>query len=194
MRRRVSSAVRGLVMDWLYLIGVVFKGLDAILELAVGIPLLFISHVQLLHIVQAVTAGELVEDPHDFLANLYLHEAARIGSAGMLVGAIYLVVHGGVKLPMVIALVRGSKRAYPWAVGVLSALLVVQIIDLALHYTTGVLLLSVLDAVIIALFLREWRHHRPFMAVLHARASWLWRWRTCAIGFRSAVRGGWSSR
>lgn len=118
MRRQISEATRGLILDWAYLVGVVVKGLDATLELVAGIPLLLITHVQLVDFVRTITAGELAEDPHDFLANLYLHEAARIDAAGMLVGAVYLIVHGAVKLAVVIALVRGSKRAYPWAVTV----------------------------------------------------------------------------
>lgn len=173
VRRRMSEATRGLVLDWMYVVGVVVKGLDAVLELVAGIPLLLITHVQLVSFVQAITAGELAEDPHDFLANLYLHEAAHISSSGMLLGAIYLIVHGAVKLVVVIGLIRGSKRAYLWAVIAISALLAGQIVDLVVAFSTGVLLLSIMDAVIIGLLVREWRHHRPFPDVVRSRVPWL---------------------
>jgi uncharacterized membrane protein len=177
MRQRKSRPTRGLALDWIYLVGIVLKGLDAVFQLVAGIPLLLITHVQLMDFVHTVTAGELVEDPHDFLANLSLNEAAHISAAGMLMGAIYLAIHGAAKLAIVIALVRGSKRAHPWAVGVLAALLVAQIVDLVVRFSIGVLLLSIVDAIIIALLVREWRHHRSFPDILGARVPWIARHR-----------------
>lgn len=170
MSDSVSRGRRDAIADWLFLVGIVFKGLDGVVEVLIGIPLLFLTHVQIVQIVQAMTAGELAEDPNDFLANLILHESTKLGAGVMFVGGIYLLVHGGVKIIVVIALFRGSQRAYPWAVAVLSALLVVQVIDLVARFSFGVLALSVLDAIIIALTIREWRHGRSLPEV--ARARW----------------------
>lgn len=170
MSDTISRVRRDAVADWLFLVGIVFKGLDGVVEVLVGVPLLLLTHVQIVQIVQAMTAGELAEDPHDFLANLILHESAKLGAGVTFVGGIYLLVHGAVKIAIVIALFRGSQRAYPWAVAALSALLVVQVVDLIARFSFGVLALSVLDAIIVALTIREWRHGRSLPEV--ARARW----------------------
>lgn len=177
MRWLRSGPHRELVLDWVFLVGVLLKALDGLVELVVGIPALFITKVQLIALAHALTSGELAEDPHDLIANLILHEAGKLGAAALVIGGIYLVVHGVVKVAIVAALFVGSTRIYPWAVGALTVLLIVQIVDLTARFSVGVLLLSVLDAIIIALTLREWRHGRSLRDVVRARMPWLTRLR-----------------
>lgn len=173
MRWLRSSAHRELVLDWVFLVGLLLKALDGVAELLFGIPALFVSKVQVIAIAHAVTAGELAEDPNDLIANFILHESAKLSTGALLIGGIYLVVHGAVKVAIIVALVAGSKRAYPWAVGALTALLIVQIVDLAVKFSIGVLLLSVLDVIIIWLTVREWRHGRSLDDVVRLRMPWL---------------------
>ncbi|MDQ4213815.1 DUF2127 domain-containing protein [Microbacterium sp. ASV81] len=168
-----SAAHRELVLDWVFLVGVFFKALDGLFELVVGIPALFISKLQLAALAHALTAGELAEDPHDLIANLILHLSSRLSAGALLIAGIYLVIHGAVKVAIVVALVLGSRRIYPWAVGALGVLLIIQIVDLVLKFSVGVLLLTVLDVVIIWLTVREWRHGRTLDDVIRLRAPWL---------------------
>lgn len=175
MRWLRSSAHRELVLDWVFLVGVLLKALDGLVELLFGIPALFVSKVQLIAIAHAVTAGELAEDPNDLIANLILHESARLSTGALLIGGIYLVIHGAVKVAIVAALLAGSTRVYPWAVGALAVLLVVQMVDLVAKFSFGVLFLSVLDVIIIWLTVREWRHGRTLDDVLRLRMPWLGR-------------------
>lgn len=173
MRWLRSGAHRELVLDWVFLVGVLLKALDGLVELAAGIPALFISKVQLVAFAHAVTSGELAEDPHDLIANLILHESAKLGADALLIGGIYLVIHGAVKVAIVVALLVGSRRIYPWAVGALTVLLIVQIVDLVAKFSIGVLALTVLDVVIIWLTVREWRHGRTLHDVIRLRMPWL---------------------
>nr|WP_274635635.1 DUF2127 domain-containing protein [Microbacterium bovistercoris] len=172
------SEHRDLVLDWVFLGGVLFKALDGVAELAAGIPALFISHVQLVALVRALTAGELAEDPHDLIANFVLHVSSTLSPDAMLIAGVYLVVHGAVKLAIVTALLLGSRRIYPWVLGALGVLLVVQIVDLALRFSVGVLLLTALDVVIIWLTAREWRHRRTLRDVVRLRMPGLARMRS----------------
>ena len=55
-------------LDKTFKIGLVLKGLDGILEVAGGILLLFLSPHAIEHIARTLTAHELSEDPHDFIA------------------------------------------------------------------------------------------------------------------------------
>ncbi|GAB3395794.1 DUF2127 domain-containing protein [Humibacter soli] len=175
MKFRLDAERRDLILDWVFLVGVALKGIDGLIEVLAGIPLFFITKWQLMSLAQAVTAGELAEDPHDLLANFLLHEASKASGSSLFIGGLYLFLHGVVKLAIVIALVRGSRRVYPWAVGALSVLLVIQLVDLVVKFSVGVLLLTLLDALIIWLTVREWRHGRTLHDVLRLRAPWFGR-------------------
>ena len=53
----------------LFRIGVALKGIDGALEAIAGFALLFTSTAALRNLVDWLTAGELQEDPADFIAN-----------------------------------------------------------------------------------------------------------------------------
>ncbi|WP_052226924.1 DUF2127 domain-containing protein [Microbacterium mangrovi] len=169
------SARREALLDWTFLIGVLLKGVDGLIELLVGIPLLFLTPGQISGVARWLTASELSEDPDSAWANLLLREVARFGHASLAIGGIYLIVHGAVKLAIVVALLLGTRRIYPWAVAALALLTIVQIVDLFLKFSVGVLLLCVLDVLIIVLTIREWREGRSLHDVLRLRAPWLTR-------------------
>lgn len=156
-------------LDWLFLLGVLGKAVDGALEVIVGVPLLFLDRGRLIDLVSGAATRELQEEPNQLLAQLILHEVGKLNSGVLLIGGIYLLVHGIVKLGIVTALVRGTQRLYPWAIGALSILFVVQVVDLAIKFSWGVLALTILDLVIIALTVREWRHGRSLRDVLRVR-------------------------
>lgn len=57
-------------------------------------------------------------------------------------------------------LLRRIYRAYPWAIGILLALLAYQVYTLVVAPTVSMTMLSLLDAVIIVLVVREYRRLR----------------------------------
>ena len=164
---------RGHLLDLAFLVGLVLKGVDGVAELIAGIPLLFLSHGQISSIAKALTAEELREDPHDLVANLVLHGAATITSGTALFAALYLIVHGVVKVAIVVALVIGAHRIYPWAIAALIGFVVFQIVEMIAHPSVGVALLTVLDVVIIGLTWREWRQRRTFRQTLDSTIGWI---------------------
>lgn len=172
MRPRMSDAMRDLALDWMFLVGVALKGLDGLVELLIGVPLLFISHAQLAVMAADLGTSIITSDPDSLVADLLLHASARLAVHSIVLGAVYLVVHGAVKVAIIIALARGSRRVYPWAVIVLGLLTAVQIVDLVVKFSIGMLLLTILDAVIIALIVREWHDERSFPDVVRNRAPW----------------------
>ncbi|WP_066516371.1 DUF2127 domain-containing protein [Curtobacterium ammoniigenes] len=148
------------LVDIVFIIGVFFKGLDGVVELIAGIPLLFLGPSTIQHLAHQATADELQEDPHDLIAHLILHGTASLTAGATVLAAVYLIFHGGVKLAIVIALMFGKLRVYPWALAGLVAFLVLQIVQLTLQPSIGVAVLTVFDAIIIILTFREWREHR----------------------------------
>ena len=168
-----KRARRDHVLDLAFLIGIGVKGLDALSELLLGVPLLFFSHAQLDSLARSVTAEELTEDPHDLVANLLLRSTAHVGHGTLLFVAVYLIVHGVVKLAIIAALIWGAERIYPWAIAALAAFTVFQLVEFVLHPSVSVALLTVLDIVIIALTWREWRQHRSLRETLATTVAWI---------------------
>lgn len=146
--------------DLVFLVGFAFKAVDGIVELAAGIPLLFLRPGQVEAAARLVTAGELQEDPDDLLAHLIRHGVATLSADATLFAAAYLIVHGLVKLGIVAAVFRGSRRLYPWAIAALGGFVVWQGYEFVVHPGVGLALLTLFDTVIVALTVREWRHHR----------------------------------
>ena len=164
---------RGHLLDLAFLVGVVIKGVDGVAELIAGIPLAFLSHGQIGSLARALTAEELREDPHDLIANLVLHGAAAITSGTALFAALYLIVHGVVKVAIVVALVIGAHRIYPWAIAALVGFVVFQVVEMVAHPSVGVALLTVLDVVIVGLTWREWRQRRTFRLTFDSTIAWI---------------------
>ncbi|WP_374009265.1 DUF2127 domain-containing protein [Leifsonia sp. LS-T14] len=163
------------LLDLVFLIGVVFKGIDGLLETIGGIFLLFVSPAQLMSATNAVTAQELSEDPHDLIANILIHGVAHLHAGGELFVAAYLVLHGVVKLAIVTALLIGSRRVYPWAMAALGAFVLFQLYELVTSPSVGVVILTILDVVIIWLTWREWRRNRELRKTWRGTVDWIFR-------------------
>ncbi|MGN6742308.1 MAG: DUF2127 domain-containing protein [Amnibacterium sp.] len=168
-----DRGVRDHVLDLVFLIGVALKGLDGLGELLLGFPLLFLSHSQVTSLARHLTAEELTEDPHDLVANLLLHGAAHAGQGALLFVGLYLLVHGVVKLAIVLALIWGKERVYPWAIGALALFAAFQTVEFVLHPSVSVALLTALDVLIIGLTWREWRRHHSLRETLATTVDWM---------------------
>ena len=147
-------------LDRVFAVGIVGKGLDGAIELIGGLLLLLVSPGQLYSLAARLTRTELSEDPHDFIATHLLHTAQGLTGSGVTFGAIYLLAHGVVKVVLVIALLRDKLWAYPWMIAVLLAFIAYQLYRIGLSPTVGLVLLTVFDAVIVALTIREYAHRR----------------------------------
>ncbi|MGH8142169.1 MAG: DUF2127 domain-containing protein [Steroidobacteraceae bacterium] len=78
----------------LFLLGVWLKGIDGGLELLCGLALLTVKPVFVLRTVQFLTQDEIVEDPHDLVANYLLRAAARLSVGTQHFMVLYLLIHG----------------------------------------------------------------------------------------------------
>jgi uncharacterized membrane protein len=131
--------------------------LDGALELVGGIVLWIISPRQIVDVVRWLTYGELTEDPRDLIAN-YLRRTANhfsLGAEHFL--AIYLLVHGIVKLFVVVALFRNRLWAYPVAIFVFGGFILYQTYQFALTHSAGLIVLTVFDLIVIWLIWLEFR-------------------------------------
>lgn len=172
-----SKTLRSHILDTIFLIGLLGKGLAGFFEFIIGIALVFLSPENLTHIVDRITARELLEDPNDFIANLLVHGASHVNKHFLIFGAIYLIIHGVVKLAVFVALLLGAVKVYPWAIGALVLMTLYQIGEMFIHPSIGLLLLTLFDVAIIALTWREWREKRTVWETLADTRAWMSSWR-----------------
>ncbi|MBF4591739.1 MULTISPECIES: DUF2127 domain-containing protein [unclassified Curtobacterium] len=151
--------------DLVFLIGIGLKAVDGVVELALGVPLVLLRPAEISAIAHDATAGELQQDPHDLVANLILHGAATLSAEAAITTAVFLLLHGIVKVGIVAALLRGTRRLYPLAIAALTGFLLWQGVDMVLHPSFGIAALMLFDVFVIVLTWREWRHHRTLRDV-----------------------------
>lgn len=167
------TPLRARMMDLVFLVGVFFKGVDGLFEVFGGLVVLLLPHPQLLRTAHAITAKELGEDPDDLIANLIVHGAAHLHAQSATFLGLYLLLHGVVKLGIVLALILGSSRVYPWAIAALLIFLVYQVYEIVVVPSPLVIILTVLDAAIVVLTWREWRNHRTLRDSMRATQDWI---------------------
>lgn len=144
----------------IFRVSVILKGLDGLLEIIGGALLLLVPVSSINSVVRALTQRELSEDPNNFIATHLRDAAASLTGSVTLFAAIYLLVHGIVKVVLVIAVLGGHTGAYPWMIGFLIAFVIYQVYEMILHLTIGLVLLTLFDLLIIGLTVHEYRLRR----------------------------------
>jgi len=117
------------LLDRTFEVGITLKGLDGVLEVVGGLLLLVVSPATIDQLTRTVTQHELSEDPHDFIATHLLNAANGLTGSSVRFGAIYLLLHGVVKIVLVAALLRNQLWAYPWMIAFLGAFIAYQAPD-----------------------------------------------------------------
>jgi uncharacterized membrane protein len=138
-------------------LGIALKFTNGVLEVVGGIALLFTTPQSLSRLATALLTNELLEDPRDLVANTILHAVQRLSVNAQLFASFYLLLHGIVKVGLVIALWKKKLWAYPLA-GIVLVLFTAYQIYLFSH--SGSLLqlfLTALDIVILILLWFEYR-------------------------------------
>ncbi len=140
-----------------FLAGMVFKGVDGCLELIGAAALLLTTRLEIQRVVAWLAREELVEDPRDFLASHAVHMAQHLTAGTQHFAAAYLLVHGAIKVALVVGLLRGLRWMFPVALVVLTGFIGYQLYRLAHVPSWALGLFTLIDAVVIALIWREWR-------------------------------------
>jgi uncharacterized membrane protein len=147
-------------LDRLFAIGIIAKGLNGVAEVVGGLLLLFVAPDSIHRLVAAVTRGELSEDPNDLVARYLLHTASGLTGSAVIFGAVYLLVHGAVKIVLVIALLMNKLWAYPCLIIVLLIFIGYELYRIALHPSAGLIALTLFDVVIVTLTWLEYGRQR----------------------------------
>ena len=145
-----------------YTVVVAVKGFDGTVEFLAGLILLVAPRITG-RVLEAL-ATELAEGTSPLRAATAQSIAAA--GDGLVTGAaplaLFLVIHGVVKLLTVYALLRRALRWYPFALLALSVLFIVQLVGVIGAPAIGGWVLVVLDVIVITLV--AWEYHRLQLA------------------------------
>ncbi|HSX47672.1 MAG TPA: DUF2127 domain-containing protein [Patescibacteria group bacterium] len=147
-------------LDKIFEVSLILKGLDGVLELLGGFVLAFISPASINHIVRLLTQNELSENKHDFISTHIIAYSHHISSSTLTFGAIYLILHGIVKIVLVTAVLKEELWAYPWMMAFLIIFIIYQIYRLIIKYSFGLVLLTAFDIFIVVLTFIEYKKHK----------------------------------
>ena len=129
--------------------GVTLKFIDGILEVLGGLLLAFINPNTFNNLVVFLTQGELSEDPHDWMANYLLHLAHSFTLETQIFVSIYLILHGSLKIFLVINLWEKRLWAYPAAMSFFVLFIGFQSYRYFLNHSVFLLALTVLDIFVV---------------------------------------------
>ncbi len=136
------------------------KGAFALLEIVAGVATWFVPPQLLLTLVLWVTKKEFVEDPQDLVANFLLHTAQDLSVGTQTFAAIYLLVHGLIKLWLIAGLLREKLWYYPAAMSIFGLFIAYQLYRYTFVHSVSLLLITALDIVVTALTWHEYRYIR----------------------------------
>jgi uncharacterized membrane protein len=145
-------------------LSVLLKGAHAALECIGGMALALTGNRAIRSLVTQVTQSELIEDRKDVVANHLLAWAQGFSVETQHFYAYYLLSHGAVKLALVTGLLLRKLWAYPITVAVFGLFIIYQLYRYTQTHGLGLLLLTVLDLIVVALTWHEYglmRRHLP---------------------------------
>lgn len=141
----------------LFELSILAKGAHALVECLSGLVLAFASTGTLVKWADRLTRGELLEDPHDFVATHLSSLAHHFSVSSKHFYAFYLLSHGLVKVGLVAGLLMNRLWAYPASIVVLGLFIVYQLYRFSYTHSLGLIVLSVFDVVVVVLIWHEWR-------------------------------------
>ena len=168
---RSSTDRRERVLEIVFRVTLIVKGADGVLELIGGVLLLFLTPERMNAVVRFLTQHELGQDPDDPIANWIVHFSHHLTGSATLFGAVYLLLHGIVKVVLVWAVLREQLWAYPWMIGFLAVFIGWQTWELARHFSWGMVALTAFDVLIVALTVHEYRVQRRLREAKRADAG-----------------------
>lgn len=135
---------------------VVLKGLNGLAEITGGAVLLLTKAGTIMEWVQWLTQSELLQDPHDLLANSLEHWAMNFGHDAQVFAGLYLLVHGIVKLTLAILLFKERPWVFPLALILFTTLVAFSPHHLWMHWSWALAVFVVFDLFTIGIIAKEW--------------------------------------
>ena len=153
-----SLAKRLPLLHYVYLGAILIKGIDGALEAVAGIVIALAGPERFYAWLIRISAPELAGGGHPAL-HAIRNGAQRLAEGSHEFVVFYLLVHGLLKLGVVIALLKGGGRwVFPVAAVILAGFVAYLSWHLAERWSGWVLSFALFDFLTLALVLNEWRN------------------------------------
>ncbi len=141
----------------IFRISILLKGIHAATEIVGGLLLFVVPLSVFTQLSVWLTREELLEDPHDLIANSLKHFADQLSLSSTTFGGSYLLSHGLIKVVLVVALFKNKLWAYPWSLIVLGLFILYQMYRFTFTHSVALILLTIFDLAVIWLIWREYQ-------------------------------------
>jgi uncharacterized membrane protein len=138
-----------------FVVTVVWKGVDGLFEALLGLALLFTGTT--MKLLFAFTHNELLEDPTDTIARLIQQTAPRLLARASLFAGCYLLGYGLVKLFLMYGLLRDRLWVYRTSLYMLSVFFVYQAYRIARYHSAMLAVFTLFDLVLLWLVYHEYQ-------------------------------------
>jgi uncharacterized membrane protein len=138
-----------------FVVSLAIKAITAVTQVILGFVLLFTTKVT--EIIIFLTRNELIEDPTDFFA-VRVNDILPLTAHTQFVGALYLLVHGFIKVFLIWGLLKNKLWAYPASLVFIGIIVFYQFISLVPHHPVVLIILTLFDIGVAFLIWHEYRY------------------------------------
>lgn len=140
----------------LFDIGILLKGIHALVEIILGFLMLFISQNFIIQIILKITDGELSEDPKNFISNYLIYSSQNFSLSSKHFIVFYLLSHGIIKGILVFNLFKKRLWAYPASMVTFAVFMIYQVIRYTYTHSIWLIIFTIFDVFVIWLIWREY--------------------------------------
>ena len=150
----------GITEHRLFLVAIVSKAFDGLLEFGAGVILLVLGTDYIKHVVWLWTSYRLFENPNSRVAHHVANAASSLTSNEKTFAGIYLILNGALKLGLVVGMIRRISWVYPVAAAIIVAFMGYQIYRITRHFSLGLVILTCFDGLIVLFIFMEYARLR----------------------------------
>ena len=137
----------------------IMKAIGAASEILASAFFLLVRPEHVRGIIVRLLQSDLVEDPTDFIGNSFLRFAEQLSLATEHFLALYLLLHGLIKIGLIRVLWKKHWWAYPAFIFLMLAFVVYQLLRFQHTHAWWLLIFSVFDLVVIWFTFQEYKDH-----------------------------------
>jgi uncharacterized membrane protein len=138
-------------------ISILLKGINGIIETIGGIFLLIIPVGTITRYVHEFFANEIAGDPTDLIANYVLNYSQTLTHKAEIFAAIYLLIHGVIKIWLIYSIYKNKLWAYPVAGVIFLFFIFYQAYEIFMRHSILLTLITLLDIIILLLLHSEYK-------------------------------------
>lgn len=140
--------------------GIIFKFIDGIGEIILGILFLFVNTDAMNRVAAAIFGDEIIEQPLRAIWGFVMQSFAQISNNSQVFLAFIFISHGIVNLILVVGLAKDKLWVYPLAAVIFTGFGLYQIYQITIAPSNILTILTILDAIFIALIIHEYRYEK----------------------------------